>query len=432
MARGRKQQSGLDLSGVGKPRLNVRGGGPKGRPGLAIPDKKSGRYGLGNTNFGHRDDGYIGHERTSRGSVIRVVIFLVLVLALAVGVGAIVYSLNFQNAIKSELDTQALSAMLAPVESETDPSWAVLVKTDSPSAEAGRGNLVSMALLHADPESQMLCVLWTPINVDVYMDGYGYRNLAEAFSLEEEAGAIRAANRLGGIEVSHYFEVSDAGLRRLNTDLAPLSADLTAADPQTAMAAVSKRLFGASSEQLSELSEVFTNCVVSDLDANGVAKLFGGLRGMNADKDVYQIEAPVTTKEQDGDSHVVLSSDAWNTIVARVGNGMTPQASRRELSEYATMRASTVVEIWNGVGVSGVAGDCSNELKNLGWNLGEVGNAAQFVYSETLVVYRGDDDRELAELIVSDLGQGRVVRSAARYSFKGDVLVVVGKDYQPY
>ena len=48
------------------------------------------------------------------------------------------------------------------------------------------------------------------------------------------------------------------------------------------------------------------------------------------------------------------------------------------------------------------------------------------------MVYKDDGEKSLAELLVSDLGQGRVVRSAARYSFEGDVLVVVGKDYQPY
>ena len=47
-------------------------------------------------------------------------------------------------------------------------------------------------------------------------------------------------------------------------------------------------------------------------------------------------------------------------------------------------------------------------------------------------MYKDSAHKSAAQLLVSDLGQGRVVNSAARYSFSGDVLVVVGKNYKPY
>ena len=72
------------------------------------------------------------------------------------------------------------------------------------------------------------------------------------------------------------------------------------------------------------------------------------------------------------------------------------------------------------------------ELEQQGWKSGSSGNASQFVYEETLVVYKDSAHKSAAQLLVSDLGQGRVVNSAARYSFSGDVLVVVGKNYKPY
>lgn len=60
------------------------------------------------------------------------------------------------------------------------------------------------------------------------------------------------------------------------------------------------------------------------------------------------------------------------------------------------------------------------------------GNANQFVYDETFVVFKDTDDEAAARLLAADLGQGRVVRSYARYSYEGNLLVVIGKDYKPY
>ena len=112
--------------------------------------------------------------------------------------------------------------------------------------------------------------------------------------------------------------------------------------------------------------------------------------------------------------------------------GFPPWQARQKLASYANIRSSATVDIWNGVGVTGVANDCKKELEQQGWKIGSSGNASQFVYEETLVVYKDSAHKSAAQLLVSDLGQGRVVNSAARYSFSGDVLVVVGKNYKPY
>jgi len=59
--------------------------------------------------------------------------------------------------------------------------------------------------------------------------------------------------------------------------------------------------------------------------------------------------------------------------------------------------------------------------------VGEVGNANQFVYDETLVVYTSDRTAALA--VAAALPTARVVDSRGMYLFSTDLLVVVGKDY---
>ena len=59
-------------------------------------------------------------------------------------------------------------------------------------------------------------------------------------------------------------------------------------------------------------------------------------------------------------------------------------------------------------------------------------NMDSSLFDETFIVFKDTDDEAAARLLAADLGQGRVVRSYARYSYTGNLLVVIGKDYKPY
>jgi LCP family protein required for cell wall assembly len=92
--------------------------------------------------------------------------------------------------------------------------------------------------------------------------------------------------------------------------------------------------------------------------------------------------------------------------------------------------ASVTVSIRNGAGIEGCAATAAEMLTSAGYAVGEVGNANQFVYDETLVVY--DTDRAAAVQVATALPKARVVESRGMYSFTTDVLVVVGKDYNTW
>jgi len=86
------------------------------------------------------------------------------------------------------------------------------------------------------------------------------------------------------------------------------------------------------------------------------------------------------------------------------------------------------VTVRNGAGVSGIASQAAARLQANGFQVPEVGNANQFVYDETLVVYR--DDEEAARMVAGTLPHGRLVPGRGMYTFSTDVLVVVGKDWR--
>ena len=87
------------------------------------------------------------------------------------------------------------------------------------------------------------------------------------------------------------------------------------------------------------------------------------------------------------------------------------------------------VTVRNGSGVSGLAAQAASILKAGGYRVRGVGNADQFVYGETLVVYKSNA-RAAAEAIAKSLPIGRAVPSRGMYAFDTQVLVVIGKDWR--
>ena len=86
--------------------------------------------------------------------------------------------------------------------------------------------------------------------------------------------------------------------------------------------------------------------------------------------------------------------------------------------------------IRNGVGVDGVASQAADKITPAGYQIESTGNADSFVYDETLVVYNDDSQKAVADDIVSRLGVGRAIKNSNRYSFSGDLLIVVGSDWK--
>jgi polyisoprenyl-teichoic acid--peptidoglycan teichoic acid transferase len=426
------RHKGLDIGAATGPHVssarNLPGGSMKDQSGLQISTRGKG-------NFTQRRSGTGAAERKKAGSrpaaVAKVLLVVVATLALSVGVGVLVYQQTVKNSIVPAVNTQALQGALADVDSAQSASWTLLVRTSSETAEHGRGDISSIALVYLRPQDKTVTSLWLPADTRIYIDGYGYHKLADAADLSEEVGLIAAVKKLSGVEIAHYMEINQGGVAKLLPALS-LSADPAVADDRAILSELLGKVAASSSEQVKTQAQTIAGCVGGDFDADTLASALKTLRGADLSQNLCFQDMPVSQQDIDGATYSVVDNASWNTMIARVQGGMTPVASDAETSDNEQVRASNKVTIWNGVGVAGVADDCKTQLKKLGWKIESTGNAAQFVYDETLVVYKDDADKAMAELLVSDLGQGRAVRSAARYSFDGDVLVVVGKDYRPY
>lgn len=94
--------------------------------------------------------------------------------------------------------------------------------------------------------------------------------------------------------------------------------------------------------------------------------------------------------------------------------------------------AGFTVAVRNGTSITGAAAQLSKLLGEAGYNVVETGNVDDYtIYPETLVIYKDEAYKAAAAAVVATMEAGRVVNGGSYYTFDADVLVVIGKDYQP-
>lgn len=427
----KNKASGLDLSGVGGKRIRV-GGGSHHRPGLSFANKPSSAF--VNTARQGRASRQAGGSMFSQAApagrlggnqLVKIVIGVLLSLALAIGVGVFVYKQTAQNALKPSVDANVSSVLAQPAEDAV--VWSLLVIEQSTDSEPASNHIADMALVSHDAQNLKLSFIWVPKEMRAYVAGYGYMSLDECFAMGDQPSFVSTCNELFGVSLSHVFMGTQDGVSALSTALG-----LQEGLAREALAdSASKKILGASSEQQTEQLKTSEKYVNSDMDSKAMVSFVSQLKGIDTNSAVFNESAPLESQTTP-EGYSQLKADDWATMSSRVSSGLDPVAGKTELANSSRIRSSTTVTIWNGVGVSGIAGDCASFIKKKGWQLQSSGNAQSFVYDETLIVYKYDSQKKNAELLASDLGQGRVVPSAARYNYDGDILIVVGKDYKPF
>lgn len=423
--------SGLDLSGVGGKRIRV-GGGSHHRPGLDFADKRSSAFvnsarqgrasrQAGGSMFSQADP--VG--RLGGNQLAKIVVGVLLSFALAIGVGVFVYKQTAQNALKPTVDANVSAVLSQPEEDAV--VWSLLVVEQSTDNDPASNHIADMALVSHDAQNLKLSFIWVPKELRAYVAGYGYMSLDECLAMGDQKSFVQTCNELFGVPLSHVFVGTQDGVSVLSDALGlqeGLSREALADN-------AAKKILGSSTEQQNELLKTLEKYVNSDMDNKTMSSFVSELKGIDTNSAVFNESLPLESQTT-SEGYSQLKADDWATMCSRVNSGLDPVAGKTELANSSRIRSTTTVSIWNGVGVSGIAGDCASFIKKKGWQLQSSGNAASFVYDETLVVYKYDSQKKSAELLASDLGQGRVVPSAARYSYDGDILIVVGKDYKPF
>ena len=427
----KRNSGGLDLSGVGNNRhLNV-GGGSHHRPGLSFAGKPSSS--IANSARQQRASKQAGTSLFSQAAdtssngrrLVFIIVGVILSLALAIGVGVYVYRQTAQSAIKPAFDSD-VSASLAQA-TQNAPSWFVLAVEQSTEDSPSSDKLAQLAFICADTQNSKLSFVLVPTNMRAYVDGYGYMSLAETFEMGDSNAFIATCSELSGLGFEHVLLATQDGVSQMCSSLGVQDDG----NNGTTSAALAKKLFASTSDQMATYLKKIESCVASDMDTSSLSDFVNELNGDDIEDNIFAQDIPIEDVAT-SEGYSQLKSDDWATMRTRLNSGLDPVAGKAELKKSSAIRSSTSVTIWNGVGVSGIAGDCADFIQKKGWKLESSGNAASFVYDETLVVYNYDSQKKTAELLVSDIGQGRVVPSAARYSFEGDILIVIGKDYKPF
>jgi len=221
------------------------------------------------------------------------------------------------------------------------------------------------------------------------------------------------------------------------------------ANQRIMLQAMAKKILNA--DPVTIVNTVSSICMVtaSNYSISDIVALALSLQGMQ-ETDIYTYSIPSEITAIDDISYVVADTTATRQLFQNLENGIFPDASEWTYQgevpdEYkaatsssegtATATAVTtsdyLIAVRNGYGIDGSATAVSDKLALAGYIQGEIGNANSFVYEETLIIYREDTDRDAALDIQNRLGYGRVIPSLDRYLFDGDILVVVGGDFQP-
>jgi hypothetical protein len=267
----------------------------------------------------------------------------------------------------------------------------------------------------------------------------GARDSLKALFDQGRASLIKGVTGFVGFTVGHYVEIDAPGLFGAiasasgDADGGRLAAYMADASrsPSSTLSVLGEvassyrtlRIQSLAMLRLPMLARSVSGSVVSDM---GAAQLDGFFQRIGADVASKRLRSAVIPVESTPGTTTALASASG---VAALGAQMLAGSAfaLKGASVKRVSPGSVTVSVLNGAGRDGVAAQAARILTRDGYRIKDVGNANQFVYDRTLVVYKSD--RRPADAVARDLGLGKVIASRGMYSFATDILVVVGTDW---
>ncbi|HZL04584.1 MAG TPA: LCP family protein [Coriobacteriia bacterium] len=377
------------------------------------------------------------------------------------------------NMRKATIDDTKLNDALDDVPDEPQEPFTILLTGN----DARKGEEVARAdtiiLAKVDPGQKKMWMLSIPRDTRVEIPGHGVNKINAARFLGGEADGdallIETVKEFTGIPVNYYMEVSFLGFVKAVDTLGGIWIDVDVQiddwkaashskghkashidpgyqllDGEHALTFVRSRDFpDADFTRMKHQQEFFKALVKQMTKAGNLLKIPSVVNGISKNVvstlpmgDVVTIARAFQGMNPD-DLQTATITGEWRSpyvwpdeerkamlIEAFISGG----SFDGETAPDAGIDPSGVtVTVRNGAGIEGVATSAASILTAAGFNVTNVGNANQFVYDRTLVVY--DEERALADTVLKALPKGEVVASRGMYEFTTDVLVVVGKDW---
>lgn len=329
----------------------------------------------------------------------------------------------------------------------------------------------TILLARVDPAQKKVWLLSIPRDTRVEIPGYGTAKINQAYTEGGAALTIKTVEKLTGVPVNHYMEVGFYGFRHLvqvlggihvNVDTYINDPKAAAANPghrgqeiqpgyqklnaDQALVFVRSRAFPDADFSRMRHQQMFFKALAKEASATrNLPKLPAFIRNVartvNTDMQVGLLLRLASEMRGIPDKNIQTATleGEWRSpyvwtdeIKAKqlIGNMMAGRDFKPTANPKDVVPGQFTVVVRNGSGLSGLAKTASGQLRALGFKIGEVGNAKRQDYATTLIVYRGDYGA-VAQRVQKELGRGRILNDTAQqYSFTGDVMVVVGRDWR--
>ena len=414
----------------------------------------------------------VQHERRRRAAKRTAAALGIAALVLVLGGGIYAYATlhGAQTTMNEqpEID-ERLAEVLSP-RAPKQPFNVLLLGVDRrPGDTQARSDTIIVARI--DPENKRVWMLSIPRDTRVEIPGYGEAKINAAHFEGGPALAVETVEQFLDIDINHYIGINFRGFQRVVDALGGvwIDVDVEIDDPKAAshgsrdayhidpgyqlldgehaLTYVRSRdfpdadftrmkhqqaFFKALADQATKFGNVFkvpslvkeiSKEMSTDMSIGDLADLALALRDMGGDNlDTATIagewRSPYVWTDEARKEFLV---DAM--MAGRSFDGTATAEARVEPS-------SVTVTVRNGAGIEGCAKAAAGILEGLGYKIAGVGNANQFVYDRTLVVYK--DKADAAEQIAGELPTADAVESRGMYEFSTDILVVVGKDYSTW
>jgi polyisoprenyl-teichoic acid--peptidoglycan teichoic acid transferase len=406
------------------------------------------------------------HRAAKRAAAVAAVIVSVLLIGGAVAAYAFVQGLEREMQDEVKVDESVGEALTEKAPEE--PFNILLLGSDArPEEEAARADTIIVA--RVDPGAKRIWMLSIPRDTRVEIPDNGVNKINAANYLGGPALMIDTVEEFLGMPIHHYMEVDFNGFQGIVDAMGGIYVnveqeidDWRAAshspsnrakhiepgyqllDGEHALTFVRSRdfpdadftrmkhqqeFFKALASQSMRWSNVlklpgmareFARNVSTDMGVGQILSIAQGLRGIDS-TNVQTATLPGEWRSP----YIVPDVEMKEYLVGQVlSDG---DIEERPDEEALLSPADVSVAIRNGGGIAGSAAMAAERLRARGFDIREVGNANQFVYEETLVVYT--DNEEAARLVARQLKTDRLVPSRGMYSFDADILVVVGADW---
>lgn len=397
-----------------------------------------------------------------------IVVALILVAAV-IGGGAWMYSIlhSAQETMNANSQkTGDLKAALTKREPKQPFTVLLLGQDNRPGEKAARADTIIVARI--DPENDKVWMLSIPRDTKVKIPGHGTSKINAATFYGGPALMVDTVEEFLGVPVNHYMDIDFDGFIKvvdslggvwINVDqqiddkkasshgsftASHIDAGYQLLDGDHALTFVRSRDFpDADFTRMKHQQQFFKALADQATKFDKVLKIPGMVRDvaqfMSTDMNISEIVDVAMALRDMGGANVQTATVAgeWKSPY------VVPDEEHKQFLVNAMMQglsfdttatvqpsvtpAAVTVTVRNGAGIEGCATAAAEILRGKGYAVGEVGNANQFVYDETLVVY--GTDRAAALQVAGALPKAKVVESRGMYSFSTDVLVVVGRDY---